>query len=117
MQHLMYAIKSHYFFLAFTNIHPFHICFFFTLRFVSAFNVAALTFLWFCFFLFCINKVLKSHGYWSPSMDLLRSTEYRADSSNCCHGVNGNGCCPVAQSEKPLSFTNVIGNGIAKAVK
>lgn len=65
------------------------------------------------FFFFCINKALKSHGYWIPCMDLLRSTEYGADSSNCCHGVNGNEWCPVVQSEKPLSFTDVIRIGIA----
>lgn len=52
--------------------------------------------------------MLKSRGCWIPSIDLLQSTEYGADSSNCCHGVKGKEWCPVAQSEKPLSLTNII---------
>lgn len=113
VQHLIYALKSHLFFPAFTNNHILHICQYFTLRFVSAFKDAAHTFLWFGFFFFCISKVLKSRGCWIPSVDLLRSTEYGADSSSCCHGIKGNEWCPVAQSEKPLSFTDVIRIGIA----
>lgn len=70
MQHLIYALESHLF-SAFTSNHLLYIYHYFTLRFVSAFEDATHTFLWFSVFF----RTSNSHGYWIPSMDVLRSTE------------------------------------------
>lgn len=67
--------------------------------------------------MYCINKVLKSGGYCVPSRDLLLSAEWGTASNTCLHGVNRNGWCPVARSGNPLSFSDVIRIGIAKAIK
>lgn len=64
-----------------------------------------------------VNKVLKRRGCCIASGGLLWSNECGTDSNTRLHGVNRNGGWPTARWGKPLSFTDVIRIGMAKAVK
>lgn len=63
VQHLIYALESHLF-SAFTNNHLLHICHYFTLRVVSAFEDAAHTFLWFCLSFVPVRVVVVGFPAW-----------------------------------------------------